>query len=328
MPVKLDRAQADFMLPGVDARRRWRGPFRNGLVAAVLSLPGIAVMVFSMLIPLLISFYFSLTDWAGFGELKFIGLENYRNILLFHAQEGAVRANDPVFWRSLWNTLLLMLVTIFVQNPLAFALAAVLAHVSQRLSRILRTLYFVPAVLSVVIIAKVWVNIFNPTYGILNKLLHAVGLHALAVSWLSSPSTAIWAVIWIIIWQGFGWALLFYYAGLMTVPREIEEAARVDGASWFQTYWHIVIPYLRPAIAAVIVIDVISSMKQMELIFLSTNGGPGTLTQFVGVYLYQKAFVSGEYGYGNALSVLFVALSVVLTLVVQRLMRAAPEEEA
>jgi raffinose/stachyose/melibiose transport system permease protein len=296
--------------------RRWRGPFRNGKVTALLVLPAIALMVFSMVIPLVVSFYFSLTDWAGFGKLEWIGLDNYRDIL-FH---------DPVFWRSLWNTLLLMVVTIFVQNPIAFALAAILAHVSHRLSRILRTIYFVPAVLSVVIIAKLWVNIFNPTYGMLNKLLRAVGLDVLAVSWLSDPRTAIWAVIWIIVWQGFGWALLFYYAGLMTVPREIEEAARVDGANWFQTYWHIVIPYLRPAIAAVIIIDVISSMKQMDLIFLSTNGGPGTLTQFVGVWLYQKAFVAGEYGYGNALSVIFVLISVGLTLVVQRVLRTAPEE--
>jgi raffinose/stachyose/melibiose transport system permease protein len=203
---------------------------------------------------------------------------------------------------------------------------AVLAHVSQKLSRILRTIYFVPAVLSLVIVAKLWVNLFNPTFGMVNKMLRAVGLGSLAVSWLSNPHTAIWAVLWIILWQGFGWALLFYYAGLMTVPRELEEAARVDGASWFQTYVHIVIPYLYPAISAVIVIDVISSMRQMDLIFFSTAGGPGTLTQVVSVYLYQKAFASGEYGYGNALSVLFVLIAVGLTLVVQRFLRTTPEE--
>lgn len=293
-----------------------RGPFENRAVAACLVAPGIAVMVFSMLVPLGFSAYFSLTDWAGFGAFKFIGLENYREILV----------HDAVFRRALWNTFLLMVVTIVVQNPIAFALAAVLAHVSQKLSRVLRTIYFVPAVLSLVIIAKLWVNIFNPTYGMLNKLLRLVGLESLAVSWLSNPRTAIWAVIFIIVWQGFGWALLFYYAGLMTVPRELEEAARVDGATWFQTYTRIVIPYLYPAIAAVIVIDVISSMKQMDLIFLSTGGGPGQLTQFVGVYLYQKAFSSGEYGYGNALSVLFVVISVGLTLLVQRLMRTPAEE--
>jgi len=294
-----------------------RGPFQHRGVVASLVVPSIAVMVFAMLVPLGFSVYYSFTDWAGFGEYRQVGLENYVEILL----------RDRVFWRSLGNTLLLMVVTIVVQNPVAFALAAVLAHVSKKLSRVLRTIYFVPAVLSLVIVAKMWVSIFNPTYGVLNKLLRSVGLEALAVSWLSNPSTAIWAVIWIIVWQGFGWALLFYYAGLMTVPKEIEEAARVDGASWFQTYWHIIVPYLRPAIAAVIVIDVISSMKQMELIYLSTNGGPGTLTQFVSVYLYQKAFASGEYGYGNALSVLFVLLAVGLTLLVQRLMRAMPREE-
>jgi len=293
-----------------------RGPFQNKAVVASLVLPGIVLMIFSMLVPLGFSVYFSLTNWAGFGAYRHVGLENYVDIL----------TNNPVFWRSLWNTLLLMVVTIFIQNPVAFALAAVLAHVSQKVSRFLRTIYFVPAVLSLVVVAKLWVNLFNPTYGMVNKLLAAVGLKALTVSWLSNPHTAIWAVIWIIVWQGFGWALLFYYAGLMTVPREIEEAARVDGASWLQAYVYIVIPYLYPAIAAVIVIDVISSMRQMELIFLSTGGGPGMLTQFVSVYLYQKAFVSGEYGYGNALSVLFVAISVGLTLLVQRIMRTAPDE--
>lgn len=294
-----------------------RGPFQNRGVVASLVLPGIAVMVFAMLVPLGFSLYFSFTDWAGFGAMHSVGWDNYRAIL----------TQDPVFWRALWNTLVLMLATIFIQNPVAFALAALLAHVSVRLSRILRTIYFVPAVLSLVIVAKLWVSIFNPTYGILNKLLAAVGLKALAVSWLSDPRTALAAVIWIILWQGFGWAMLFYYAGLMTVPREIEEAARVDGATWFQTYVRVVIPYLFPVITAVIIIDVISCLKQMDLIFLSTAGGPGQLTQFVSVYLYQKAFVAGEYGYGNALSVVFVVIAVGLTLIVQRLMRTGRDEE-
>ncbi len=290
-----------------------KGPFESKALVACLVIPALSVMVFAMLIPLGFSLYYSLTDWSGFGVYRFIGLENYREILM----------DDTVFWRALWNTLLLMLVTILIQNPIAFALAAVLTHVSKRLSKVLRTIYFVPAVLSLVIIAKMWVSIFNPTYGVLNKALAAVGLQSLAVSWLSNPHTAIWAVIFIIVWQGFGWALLFYYAGLMTVPKDLEEAARVDGAGWFATYAYIIVPYLYPVIGAVVVIDVISSMKQMELILLSTAGGPGQLTQFLGVYLYQKAFAAGEYGYGNALSVLFVAISIGLTLLVRRAMPAA-----
>src|SRR5882757_6279913 len=195
-------------------------------------LPGLAVLVFSLAVPLGFSVYYSLTDWAGFGDYQSVGLDNYRAIL----------TDDPVFWRALRNVALLIAVTIFVQNPIAFALAAVLSRLSTRTSRVLRTVYFVPAVLSLVVVARLWVEMFNPTFGALDRLLRAIGLDALAVSWLSDPRTAIAAVIWIIVWQGFGWALLFYYAALMTVPRELEEAARVDGASWFQTYRHVVIP--------------------------------------------------------------------------------------
>jgi len=288
-----------------------RGLFGNEKVSAALVLPGLLVIVFSLVVPIGFSAYFSLTDWAGFGKFHMVGLQNYKDILF----------SDEVFWRSLMNALILMVVTVFIQNPAAFALAALLAHISERFSRIFRTVYFIPAVLSLIVVAKLWVSLFNPTYGIVDKVLIAIGLKVIAVSWLSNPHTALGAVIWIIVWQGFGWALLFYYTGLMTVPREIEEATRVDGAGWFQAYLRVIIPFMFPVISAVLVIDVISSMKQMEMIFLSTEGGPGQLTQFVSVYLYQKAFIASQYGYGNALSVLFVVVAVGITLVVQRLLR-------
>ncbi len=292
-----------------------KGLFGNRGVIAALVLPGLAVIVFALVVPIGFSAWYSLTDWAGFGAYHHIGLENYRLIL----------TADPVFWRSLLNALILMLVTILIQNPVAFALAALLAHISSRYSRFLRTVYFAPAVLSLVVVTKLWVNIFNPTYGVLNKLLATLGLGSLTTSWLTNPHTALGGVIWIMIWQGFGWALLFYYTGLMTVPQEIEEAARVDGARWLQTYTRVIIPFMFPVISAVLVIDVISSLKQMEMIFLSTEGGPGSLTQFIAVYLYQKAFSASQYGYGNALSLLFVAVAVGLTLLVQRLLRGSDD---
>ncbi|MGA2763472.1 MAG: sugar ABC transporter permease [Spirochaetia bacterium] len=288
-----------------------KGLFGNEKVSAALVLPSLLVIIFSLVVPICFSAYFSLTDWAGFGKFHMVGLQNYRDIVF----------SDPVFWRSLMNALILMVVTVFIQNPAAFALAALLAHITEKLSRIFRTIFFIPAVLSLIVVAKLWVSLFNPTYGIINKVLIAVGLKAIAVSWLSNPHTALGAVIWIIIWQGFGWALLFYYTGLMTVPREIEEATRVDGAGWLQAYLRVIIPFMFPVISAVLVIDVISCLKQMEMIFLSTEGGPGQLTQFVSVYLYQKAFIASQYGYGNALSVLFVVVAVGITLVVQRLLR-------
>jgi raffinose/stachyose/melibiose transport system permease protein len=291
--------------------------FRNRAVTTALVLPGIAVMVFAMIIPIGFSVYYALTDWAGIGTYHMVGAENFLQIIF----------NDPTFWRSLANVGILILVTVFIQNPLAFMLAAVLARVSAKLSRFLRTVYFIPAVLSLVVVTALWVNIMNPSFGILNKVLSLFTGNPVMTSWLGNPATAIWAVIWIIVWQGFGWALLFFYTGLMTVPVELQEAATIDGADRWTTFTKVILPVMFPVISAVVVIDVISSMKQMEMIFLSTGGGPGDLTQFTAVYLYQKAFVASQYGYGNALSVLFVVVAVGLTLIVQRFFKTEGEVE-
>ncbi len=289
--------------------------FNSKKVTAVLVLPGICVMLFAIAIPLVISVGLSFVSWAGFGKMKFLGIDNYVRLI-----------QDGVFWRSLWNVLLLILVTVFIQNVFAFIIASLLTRQREGVSRILRTIFFIPATLSLVVVTRLWVNIFHPTYGMLNKILSGLGLESLTRAWLGDPNTAIWAVIWIMIWQGFGWALLFFYGGLMTVPRELEEAATVDGANKAQLYWKVILPYMMPIIQSIIIIDVISSLKQMEMIYLSTEGGPGSTTQFIALYLYQRAFKYGEYGYGNAISVLFVLIAVLLTLLIQRAFKKAVDQ--
>jgi len=293
-----------------------RSLFEDKKTIAVLSIPAVAIMLFAIVAPLLVSAYFSFMKWSGFGAAKFIGLRNYGE-LIFH---------DPTFWRSLFNAVLLMVVTIGVQNPVAFAVAATLSKLGEDSSRVLRTIYFIPATLSLVVVTKLWVNILNPTYGLLNKLIQALGIRDFSLAWLSDPHTALWSVIWIMIWQGFGWALLFYYSGIVTLPKEIEEAAKVDGANRWQLYTRVIVPYLLPVIQSVIVIDVISSLKQMEMVYLSTEGGPGDYTQFVALYLYQKAFKYSEYGYGNAISVLLVILAVLLTILIERVFASVTED--
>ena len=281
----------------------------------VLVTPAVAVILFAIVAPITLSVYFSFTSWSGFGAIKPIGLANFQKIL-FH---------DPIFWRSLLNALLLAVVTLGIQNPVAFFVAALLTRIPQKRSRPFRTVFFVPAVLSLVVVTKLWVNIFSPTYGLLNKALSGLGLKILTAAWLTDVHTAVWSVIFIVIWQGFGWALLFYFTGLMTVPRELEEAAMIDGAAGLSLYGRIVIPYLLPVIQAVAVIGIISCLKQMEIVYLSTNGAPGDTTQFLANYVYIKAFNYSQYGYGNALSVLFVIIAVALTAVTQRSTRRLPE---
>ncbi|MDR1046695.1 MAG: sugar ABC transporter permease [Treponema sp.] len=289
--------------------------FSNKKTIAVLVLPGLVIMLFAIAIPLLISLILSFVQWAGFGTIKFIGIGNYSRLL-----------RDKTFWRSLFNVSLLIIVTIFFQNTFAFFIASLLTKLSERRSQILRTIYFIPATLSLVVVTKLWVNIFHPTYGMLNKLIRFLGPQYFEIAWLGNTKTAIWAVIWIMIWQGFGWALLFFYGGLMTVPRELEEAALVDGANRLQVHLRVILPYMLPVIQSIVIIDVVSSLKQMEMVYLSTEGAPGGTTQFLAVYLYQRAFKYGEYGYGNAISVLFVLIAVLMTLLIQRVFRKSIEQ--
>lgn len=283
----------------------------------ILSLvgPGVLIMIFAIVAPILLSIYYSFTDWSGFGKKTFIGLINYKEVLF----------NDPVFWRSLYNALILLLVTIFVQNVAAFILAAVLKKIQDKLSLFLRTLYFIPAILTVVVITKLWVNVLNPNFGLLNKILSAVGLETLQHNWLSDPKTALGSVIFITVWHGFGWALLFYYSGLTTVPEELHEAAVVDGANAWQRYTSIIIPHMLPVIASVIIIDITACLKQMEIPMLATGGGPGNQTQFVAYHLYEQAFRFSRYGYGNAISVLFVIIALTLTILANKYLTRGEE---
>jgi len=289
--------------------------FSNKKTITALVLPGLLVMLFAIAVPLVISVVLSFVSWTGFGSMKFVGLENYARLM-----------QDSLFWRSLFNVFLLIIVTVLFQNVFAFLIASFLTKISEKYSRVLRTIYFIPATLSLVVVTRLWVHIYHPSYGMLNKIIQFFGIEGFEHAWLGSTDTAIWAVIWIIIWQGFGWAIMFLYGGLMTVPKELEEAALVDGANKLQLQLHVILPCMMPIIKSVMIIIVISSFKQMEMIFLSTEGGPGGTTQFLAVYLYLRAFRFGEFGYGNAISILFVLIAVLVTIFIQRIFKKTTEQ--
>ncbi|MCL2412433.1 MAG: sugar ABC transporter permease [Treponema sp.] len=288
--------------------------FSDKKTIAALVIPGLAVMLFAIAIPLIISLALSFVRWDGIRPMQFIGFDNYIRLM-----------RDSLFWRSLQNVALLILVTIFIQNTFAFFVASLLTKISHNVSQILRTIYFIPATLSLVVVTRLWVHLFHPVYGMLNTIIRSLGFENFDISWLGDTRTAIWAVIWIMIWQGFGWALLFYYGGLMTVPKEQEEAALVDGANKFQSLIFVTIPHMLPVIQSILIIGVISSLRQMEMIFLSTRGGPGGTTQFLALYLYQRAFQAMEFGYGNAISVVLVLIAILMTIIIRRIFKKALE---
>lgn len=242
--------------------------------------------------------------------MNFIGMENYKNLM-----------TDKAFWMSLRNSLLLAIGFICIQHPLALITAAVLDKLSGKAEGFFRCVYFIPNVISVAVIAYLWKFIYNPNFGLLNNIIKAFGGKG-NINWLSQQN-AIWSVlvvlIWhvlvVLIWHGFGWGMLIYYTGIKNIDPVLYEAAAIDGADQRTTFLKITLPLMKPVIQVNVTMAIISALKQMETVYLLTNGGPGNSTQFAANYLYQQAFKAFKYGYGNAIGVVFIIICLVITVV-------------
>lgn len=279
--------------------------YSNKLVIFTLVLPGLLTFVIAILAPILLSVYYSLTDYSGLGAATFLGLENYKTLL-----------QDEVFWRALLNSVLLALGFIVIQHPIAVFVAMKLDRLQGRAEGLLRCIYFLPNVISVAVIAYLWKFIYNPNFGLLQKILEFFGYQG-NFNALGS-GTAIWAVLVVLIWHGFGWGMLIYYTGIKNIDQVVYEAAAIDGANEKQTFLYITLPLMKPVIKYNVTLAIISALKQMETVYLLTSGGPGNETQFLATYLYKQAFGSYKYGYGNAISVVFIIICLAATVIMNK----------
>lgn len=279
--------------------------FSNKAVILSLILPAVLLFCFAILMPIILSFYYGMTDYTGMGDANFIGLDNFKAIM-----------QDKIFWQSLLHAVLLAAGFIFIQHPICMLFAVLLDKLTGKWESFFRAAYFIPNVIAVTVIASMWVFVLNPNYGLINTFLRAIGLEALAQQWLGDPGIALYSVLVVLMWHGFGWGLLIYYAGIKGIDPQLHEAAAMDGANGWKTFFKITLPQMKPVIRVNVTLAVISALKQMETVYLMTNGGPGYSTQFLANYLYIKAFSSYEYGYGNAISVLFVLICLAAALLV------------
>lgn len=286
--------------------------YSNKLVILSLVLPGLLLFFFAILAPICLSVYYGFTDYTGMGSMNFIGWENYKQ--LFH---------DKAFGLSLRNSLLLAIGFICIQHPLAMITAAILDKLGGRAENFFRCVYFIPNVISVAVIAYLWKFIYNPDFGLLNNIIKAFGGKG-DINWLSYEN-AIWAVLVVLIWHGFGWGMLIYYTGIKNIDPVLYEAAAIDGASPTTTFLKITLPLMKPVIQVNVTMAVISALKQMETVYLLTGGGPGNSTQFVANYLYQQAFKAYKYGYGNAIGVVFIIICLLATVLLNTIFRDRDE---
>ncbi|MCI8746984.1 MAG: sugar ABC transporter permease [Lachnospiraceae bacterium] len=286
--------------------------YGNKAVITTLILPGILVFMFAIFLPICMSVYYGFTEYSGMGTAKFIGLDNYKEIL-----------HDGAFGKSLFNSLLLALGFIFIQHPLAIITAAVLDKLEGKAESFFRCVLFLPNVISVAVIAYLWKFIYNPDFGLLNNILHAFGQKE-SVNFFSTEN-AIWAVLVVLVWHGFGWGMLIYYTGIKNIDPVLYEAAAIDGSNTFQTFFKITLPLMKPVIQINVTMAIISALKQMETVYLLTGGGPGNSTQFAANYLYQQAFKAFKYGYGNALGVIFIVICLISTVLLNTIFRKKKE---
>lgn len=293
----VDTSQAPRKRPGRAQRRR-----RDTLIGWSFILPNFIGFAVLTLVPVIALFYISFTNWNVFGNAKWTGLTNF--IRLF---------GDGSFRKALVNTLYFAALNIPLTLVISLGLALLL-NTKLRGAAFFRTAAFFPYITSIVAIAVVWNILLSPKYGPINQVLEFVGI-AHPPGWLTSTDWAIPAVVLISIWRDTGYYMILFLAGLQTVPRELHEAARLDGANVIQRFVNVTLPALRPTTFFVTVILTINSFKIFDLILVLTNGGPGQATLVLSQFIWQKGFVENQFGYASAASIVLFLLCIIVTLV-------------
>lgn len=246
-----------------------------------------------------VSFY----KWDGVDPamMQFRGFRNY--VLLF---------TDPVFYTAIKNVLIFMVFTISIQ--LVFGLiVAVLLRPKLMGHSIYKSLFYIPTALSTTVIARIFINVYEPNFGMLNTFFRGIGLPSFALNWLGEPNIAIYAIIAANIFQWMGAQMVFYIAGLTAISEEIYEAAQIDGAGFWTTLFKVIFPLLMPTHTTVIVLGMIGAVKTFDIVWLLTQGGPGTATQFMATLLYKTAVTEFKAGYGATIAVIMIFLCIGLS---------------
>ncbi|WP_246608104.1 carbohydrate ABC transporter permease [Paractinoplanes toevensis] len=256
------------------------------------TLPALLLFAFVVLVPSARGVYYAFTDWDGLDpELAFVGLRNFTDML-----------NDGDALQAVWHTLLIAVAITVIQNGIGLLLAlGVNSTIKTR--NFLRVLLFAPAVVTPIVTAYLWRNLLGPD-GAVNAVLGPWGR-----DWLGDPDLALWMVVLVVVWQFAGYSMVIFLAGLQSIPREIYEAAAIDGTGPVRRFWSIVRPLLAPAITINLMLSIIGGIKLFDQVYALTGGGPGHATDTISTLIYKDAFTLGEFGYS-------IALAVVLTVIV------------
>lgn len=275
----------------------------------IFVIPALAFYLIFWIAPVLMSFYYGLTNWTGVGDYKFIGLKNFRLLM-----------GDGTLVNSLVHTFIYAGFSVMFGNIIALVLAFIL-NMNLKLKGLFRTVFYIPALFSTVVIGFIWSYVFAPHYGMLAAIFEALGKSDIAPNLLGNPATALIACAFVEQWRTCGTMTLIYLAGMQNISQDVLESARIDGCKWYQEIFRIKIPLLANTIIVNVMLGLINGFKSFDYVYTMTGGGPGTSSSTLMHSVYKIAFVENRYGKAEALAASAFLLILVISVVVLSLMR-------
>ena len=296
---------APIQTPHVTSLQRW---WRRYGAAACFVAPALLLYAVFMIYPFVQTIYFSFTDWNGVEPVKeWIGLANWGEML-----------RDPLVWNALRNNVIWVVIGTIAPLTIGLMLAVLLWRRPPGFT-IFRTMFFMPQVLSAVVIGIIWNWIYNPLFGNLNKMLDAVGLDEVSRGWLGDPDVALFAVLGAAVWATIGFVFVVFLAGLQNVSRDLLEAATIDGAGSWRRFRDVTVPQLSNVINVVAALLLIGGFNVFDIVFVMTQGGPANSTEVIAILTYKEAFTQNRVGYGSTLSLVMTFITLVAAVVFIRL---------
>lgn len=274
----------------------------NFLLFALFVFPAVIFVLFTTNIPFIMNLYYSFFEWNGIGkEMTFVGLNNFKTIF----------TNDTLFWKGVTFTLKFAVFYVIIVNVISLAVALVLSK-EKKSSSVGRAFYYVPYIISLTAISLIWKFIFGPGF---EALYNITGWEFFNWSWLGTAKLAFFVVVIMTVWQNVGFYMVNYIAGIIAVPADVIEAAKIDGANRFQTILKIIIPLIMPAISICMLTSLTFAFKLFDVIMVFTKGGPANSTVSVAYNIYKEAFVNSRYGMATAKSLVFVVFVLIVTAI-------------
>lgn len=297
----------------MDTKAKAAIAFKNNLQNFLFVLPAFAIFSTFYIYPFFEMFNLSLHEWKGIGPKHFVGLANFQELM-----------GDQIWWGSMGHAFYITLIALTFQNILAFALALACDR-EIRMKRFYRVVFFIPPVLSEVVVGIIWNWILDPGMqngqhiGLLNHLLYSSGLPNLVNNWLGNPDTALTTIAIVHSWKGFGWGFIMLLAGLQTIDKQLYEAAKVDGAGSWKTFLNVTVPMMMPVISVVVILTILGSMQVFVLILSMVNKGLVFHTDVPVTRILSSMSGTNQFGYACAQAIIFGAILVAVSFLVKQL---------